>query len=473
MLLKKTANAPGRFRVDLVRLLLVVVVTWCAPTPIRAASGIQPSDGFEIPADFTSGTPLLILDHGDAADDGSITVRIIDNRSGMNRPTDRPAFETRARVELPWPPNPNHKQSFRLHFNDDQPNLPLLGLPAARIWTLAGSGRDKSMLRQYLGLMLAEELRPGRSPRARFCEVISKQGPNGTYQGLFLLSEYEVDGLFMAPRALDGQTALVALNPVTGPGSKPGYQLAYTTPGGPGNDQTVARLRLLESRLASHRASEYYGARDELKLDEFVDTWLLYNVMMNYPQDRAPFYFQVRQDGRIGLEAWWNFESALDNAITPLADDRDLGAAYPWFDHLIMDSDFVGALRNKFFDLNHGPWEPSKVEARIMRLAAELGPALDRDWARWREAYEAEPLAELMTEDADERVRQTFNPVQEIVKIKYTFRQNNSDLRHFMDELRWTKLQFTEGKKSKKNLLLTLGFVATFFFIVRYVGRRM
>ncbi len=461
------------------------VVFWA----ILAAFGLQECGalasetgfGAEVMLDetFDSKIPFLVLDYGYEAaglEAGGVEVSIFDG-SPAGQSGRQAVFAFKAEARPAGSPD-GLKKSLSLSLasgsGSDQGDLiSPLGLPPARGWTLLGSDRDKSMLRTYLAFILAEKLHPGLAPKALFCEVLVKKADGLDYQGLYLFSETVEEGFLKSAEASASQTgqAGLRLTPAEKLEKNSPYRPAYISQ--PENPEAENRYRRLEEGLYSNRSPEFFKAESELELDSFIVTFLLFNTMMNYRRDQAPFYLFTRPDGRVGASPLWQMEASLDNAREAFEPIVTLDRLYPWFDRLLEDSLFISRLRQRYFQLSRNGWGLSDFETLIESLVERLGPALDRDWSRWKEAYQADPPENLLTEEADVRVRQTFTPTQEVLKIKHNFRMNDMVMKGFMDNLRWKEVHFTYGKRTLKNSVLTVTFVIFFFLIVGYARKRM
>ena len=69
-------------------------------------------------------------------------------------------------------------------------------------------------------------------------------------------------------------------------------------------------------------------------------------------------------------------------------------------------------------------------------LASDLGPALERDWERWREYYSAADgayaVSPFVDAEGDRLIRQTASYEQELVKIRHLLRRQDLS---FMEQI--------------------------------------
>ncbi len=473
-----------------IRLLALAALLGPGTALAGGASGVGPADDFEIAADFSSPLPLVVLDYGNAdgtgLDDGTPDLRIIANPDGLSRPGDPPAWEARTRLELEAGPEQAAKGTGHLALRGDADSeraLPLLDLPASPRWSLIGSDRDKMMLRGYLARLLGKDLRPESTPGARYCEVLLKREGKLTYQGLYLLSEYVEAGLFLAPealrsreyvaRALERENRETPEPPATS-GAR-SYEAVYTAPG-VDRDAVGGELSRLTAQLASNDRREFFTALDSLDRSAFIDAYLICRLMMNYPEPGGPFYFHKNKGGPLAAGPLWDFSQALDNTEQPV-DETERKKLFdeidPWFSRLLHDADFITALQDRFFTLERERLSPEKLASWVDVTEDSLGPALDRDWHRWREIYEADDLQPLLTDDGDLRQRRTWTPEQEILKLKYLLRSEVNLLKKDLDALRWKTILFPKGQRTAQSFILVLIFLGGFFTLIWYARRGM
>jgi|GEM_PF-5806128 len=460
-----------------------LLMVW--PTTTFASAAGQLLDDHKLDLGFKSHLPLFIIDFQkpplSEANKPEVWLILVDNKSSLNHISNAPLTKIKATFVPLKNDEARQKTSYRLSLSQELETPlteSLLGLPAADSWTLMGSDQDKGMLRNFLALHLAAGLRRESAPIGKFCEVIFHTEEGYYYQGLYLLTEQVAGGFFTAPRALASQSSPVYSRlEIEGADEEPRYTLIHN--GNPaGLPDSTSIFQQTEQGLSSKKSSEYYKFQSSLDLDSFVDAYLLNLVLMNYPPDSMPFYFFLTDEGRIGSSVLWNFDLALDNSIEFYEIDENFDNTYPWYISILNSSDYINKLRTRFFTLDRGRWNVDEVERFIDEQARYLGPALQRDWDRWSAVYNQHQLADRLVENPatleEERlIRQTHSPVEEIIKLKYSFRSNNLVVKEMMEDLRWKKVFFTEQKKTTKNLMMTSGFILLFFTLVTYAGRKM
>ncbi len=445
----------------------------------RGGTGLAPD--FTVSESFSSQLPLLIIDP--ASDGETAEIRIIDNPGGgPNHPGGEASLRTRARL-TPGGLSPRPERKIRrtlelLTEGGEKNRLSLLGMPESEVWTLNGSGQDKSMLHNYLGLALAERMRPGRVPRARYCEVLHRAGREYVHQGLFLISEYIADGVWMAPRALTGEAYAAKLAaPGDGPAAGRGetFTVVYPSPkSDPARAVAIgAELADLGAMIASGTRHVFMRYASLLAVDDFIDAYILNEIMLNHDSD-APFYWYKRNsDDRIGVSVLWDFDQALDNGAEPAPELAVERISYPWFARLSLSVEFLESLKARFYRLRRSALNPASVDALVDDTAAFLGPALGRDWERWRQVYAEMAAQPLETAYGEALNRDTASVEQELLKIKHHLRVQDGWLRENIMRLQWQDGLFAPGLGGRDTLIYLFLFLFAFFALTSYARRRM
>lgn len=144
---------------------------------------------------LNSNLPIIIIDtKGQIINRDSdiiASMKIVDNKGKRNSITDTDfSYNGPIHIEYhgqssffnDWP-----KKSFNMELIDAQEenlDLPLLGMPAGNDWVLYGPYNDKSLMRNALNYELGRKF-GHYAPRTAFCEVVL----NGDYIGLYILIE--------------------------------------------------------------------------------------------------------------------------------------------------------------------------------------------------------------------------------------------------------------------------------------------
>jgi len=133
--------------------------------------------------------PIIIISHSGSVSDTQIlaTMKIIDNGSGNNQPTDAAKFQ--GNVGFKFRGSSAHpKRSYNVETWTNLPNVSLdtslLGLPAENDWVLLACYTDRSLLRNLLAFKLWEQM-GYYAPRMKYVELIV----NNDYKGIYLFGE--------------------------------------------------------------------------------------------------------------------------------------------------------------------------------------------------------------------------------------------------------------------------------------------
>lgn len=413
-----------------------------------------------------------------------VELRLIADAQGLNRPDGIPVLRSMARFNPPIAmAHPSEKQRHTIQLLVDggiQNSQAILGMPENSVWTLCGSDMDKTMLRNYLAYTLAGEIRPGQVPEARYCEVLYQVGGQYIYQGVYLLSEYVPNGIWITPRSVAGMSYIACpveqdTEETPAPSTFLRFETVYPNTGDNAAEGTAAAAELagIKQSLDSNVTKIYFRYMRTLDVGSFIDSYIITVIMMNYDGD-FPFYcFKKGDDERIGLSPKWIFNQALDNSVIPAAElDEDI-APWPWFNQLFLSADFVDALRHRYFQLLRGPLNPEKLDAMVDEAATLLGDAVQRDWLRWRDTYATASPAPARAHGNYTLERRTFSPEQEVLKIKHNLRFQGSQLRNQLVQMRWRDDLFRSDMNSRRNLFLLVVFLAAFFLITIHARRKM
>ncbi len=481
---------PGAFHAA----ISILVFAFSCPAPnVGAADGVyRVAADFTVAGDFSSRLPLLVIDF-DATVQGVLAktngrvveIAIVDNVAGRpNAPTDEPVL--RAWVELnpaKIPEGMKTERTFKLLApGDGEQRLSMLGMPESGIWTLLGSNQDKSMLRNYLAVTLAAKIRSDWAPEVRYCEVLHKIKGRYVYEGLFLLSEYLSEGVWKAPRALKGKSYLAKyVSPILAEGgvgepAAPRFEIVYPdTKGNPALAKAVeSDLLEVGAKLDSKSRNVFMEYVDLVEENDFIAAYILNEVFLDH-EPNAPFYWIKYDNGRIGVSPLWNFDQSLDNAIEPFDDEESESGeiSYPWFSRLLLSVEYVENLKRTYYQLRRGVLDPDNLDILVEDTVVFLGPALQRDWFRWRQAYAAAAPQLAKTKHGETLVRETHTADQEVLKIKHFLRLQDDRIKNRIMRLRWQEGMFASGLSSHRNIIALLVFLAVFFGVTGYVRRRM
>lgn len=494
------------------RTAVAVVLLFLYPILGRAAAfsgGALMNDETVVEESFSTSLPLVVIEIGQDPnpDDASVRVvfRLIANDGRANHPQDLPAAHSLALMRrLDANARASDKGTYNLRLVTEQGQehlLSFLGMEESGEWLLEGDPADKMMLRNYIGRTLAADVMPGQAPATRYCEVLLGDGRRHYYQGLYLLSEKMADGVRLTREALadrdyvavvdlpdpskteDGETderdaeQIAALRREARhmPLAYGEVRLLNPRPASAGlTDQATDELDRAENTVYSDIADVYFNYIGLHDVDSFIGSFIVNGTMANHGEG-MPYYF-YKQDKRIGALPRWNFTYALDNTVLPALKDASVLDESVWYRRLRLSAGFMSDLRNEYYRLVRGPLKPSRIDSLIDRLVDRLGPALQRDWRRWRALYVGDPrfaLQPVAGEHGAVLERGVATVEQEIVKIKHNLRREGNMLRKSLLESRWDKYQFDYEMNARHNFFMAAIFIVAFFVVAHYARRKV
>lgn len=486
----------------------------------QAAVSQLNSGDYTVRSGFSSHLPIVVLEPASAdVTVGAAAARLLlyDAPGGENTLQDAPAASIAVTMaDTAYPPMTamKGKTSFILELADAEP-VSLAGLPPDKSWLLQGTLRDKSMLRNGIAYELGRILLPESSPQTRFCEVLLRQGGALRYQGIHILAE-NPDRIHQELAAQSGDAVL--LKYTTGQERRgdhivrAGSRIFTVVPMTPG--QTLSQddrrrigieLEKLESLLYSVHPGTFLKYQASLDERSAVNFFILNNIMLNALDTAAPFSLLKSRDGKYQFIPEWEFDTAVDNAperkeplpfeekveeISPPSilsrkvpvwrilenggDISDLrmypvyealnGENFLWFDRLFLSRSFINELYARYHQLRRSHFSPGKLTAMVDGMAAGLGPAMERDWFRWRAEYVPSTSRFALLPYVDgknvEHNRQTTSYDQELVKITHCLREQDLFILAQLEELDWMTADLydksTSGARQAGWALLTL-----------------
>lgn len=456
------------------------------------------AEDFTVDASFESHLPLLVVENSASdAGDAEFTARL----NVYNRPDAknilRDAPQTTLDVLMRKSSNPSAEEDKANYHVELLPaagaatpaRMELAGLPEDSRWLLRGSVRDKSMLRNGLAYRLGRFLFPNATPEFRYCEVLFKRGDRYRYEGIHILAESE-ERIFASLPDRENGTAVLRFFPgqsrrgesAVRAGSKIFSTVQEDGVQQGAGEKAEADLARLEDALRAVRPAAYLRYQSLLDQDSLINLYILNMLMLNADESPVSFYLYSGADGKFRLLPDWTFDEAVDNrpvrnSLLPFEEDfekilppsilsrrvpvwriledggdiRDLrlyplyqamsGENFPWFDRLFLSRSFLSGLYKRYHQTRSGPLAPAKIRATLNGLALELGPAIERDWVRWRDEYVSVQsryaLQPFIDEEGREHIRQTWSLDQELVKINHCMLKQDDFIRDQLERLNW------------------------------------
>lgn len=443
-----------------------------------------------IDKDFTSNLPLIVIDTaGKKPKRGVIwdkdkgynvstgedpyvdsKISIIDDDKGPNSLASTETTNYSAEIKIRGNSSGNYdKKQYLIKLVNEKgksTNENLLDMGKSDEWVLNISFIDKSLLRNYLAYSTAGVLWP-YTPDVKFCEVIWKDGDEYRYEGVYLLmesvsvSKNRVD----LPKYSENSNRIPTLirrdrynengimlnNYATRNGLTPGYlDIEYPSKKNitqKGIDTITAQIDKFESVLYADNWDDFINYRDHIDMKSFVDYFILNEYFMNYDAGYHSTYFYMNYSGKITMGPVWDFDQAIDNdEEQPVKLDTTAFHAAPWFDKILQDPVFTEALIARYTELRKSLLSDEAIESYIEDTIEYLGPAIDRDWARWGYYYEHGDY--FAYQNAEYPNRNTYTHREEVERILKTLSEHAKWMDEHLDSLYQFKMLSLEDAKS-------------------------
>ncbi|MCC8180419.1 MAG: CotH kinase family protein [Planctomycetes bacterium] len=520
---------PGRYRIVSIHALLysICLVRLCLPA-CALAGETGGWDGL-VDESFASHLPILLFEPGGDPDSRTLTVFASEHRA--NSLSDPEATTLTTRVSKIGRQADAGKQSFAIELLSGDASAPasvaLADLPPASRWLLHGSTQDRCMLRRGIAYSLGSVMFPAFTPANRYCEVISLRDGAYRYEGLHILTQ-DLQTVMERMPAENPDKMLLANTPVLqrggeGSGRMDSRDFAVIYP--PVPDEPLSRYPLatrvdaLARALYSSTPNAYLRYASLMDQESAADLYIINAILANTGSPVIPFYLYGERRGPLRFLPAWDFDHAADNARIrrrPLLFEQELpevpapsvlsrrvpvwtvleqggdmaslrihaiyvtmdADAFPWFDRLFLSRPFLLGLRERYLSLRKTLLSPDKTAELVDRIAARLGPALERDWRRWQHHYVSldSPNALLpYTDDEDQlHIRQTKSPDQELVKLRYILNGQDAFLMEQLDRLQWMTVDlFDRTTSGNRQALYSFATIIAFLYLTHILTRRL
>ena len=489
---------------------------------------------FSVTADFASPLPLLVLELSQAGDTSKSVaglMTVYDKPGGANSLGDNPANVSpiEARVWAAATDAGKYKYAIRLAPVGETAAtaVSFAGLAADTQWILYGSLRDKGMLRNGVAHALGRILFGDDAPETRFCEVLVKHGDRYEYHGIHILSAGDQPEEKSSNSG--GGSFLIQYSPGTDRlgnnvvrlGSRIFTVISPSDEGDRAESQRTIAVELakLDNALQSIRPEAFLAYKTTLDQRSAIDLYILNSLTLNALDTKASFRLFKNQSGRLQFLPVWDFDRALDNTPAreyPLpfeekislaeppsllsrrlpvwrtleagGDIRDLrvypayqtldGENFLWFDRLFLSRSFLMELYERYHILRRTVLSPEAVQGMVDGIIAELGPALDRDWARWNREYTAAAgpyaLSPFIDEEGIRHIRQTVSSDQDVVKIRRNLREQDAFLMEQMEQLAWMTVDlYDSGTAGNRQAAYALGVIVGMMALMHLLSKKL
>ncbi|WP_218666209.1 CotH kinase family protein [Streptococcus dysgalactiae] len=268
-------------------------------------------------------------------------------------------------------------------------------------WVLHGPFLDRSLVRNYLSYNIAGEVMD-YAPNVRYCELIV----NKVYQGIYLAVESIEQGkkridIEKSDKKANKTPYIVAWDREHKAKQKLDHYLHYSYQAGvsamdvtyPSQKRlTLGQLDFItkdisriEKMLYSYDFHQYPRYLDR---QSFADYFILNELFRNVDAGKFSTYLYKDLRGKVKL-AVWDFNNAFDNQIESKVDEVDFTLTdVPWFSMLMKDKEFVELVIDRYRQLRQGVLATDYLTAYIDNTIAFLGPAIQRNNAKWGYVYQ-------------------------------------------------------------------------------------
>lgn len=371
----------------------------------------------------------------------------------------------------------------------EENKVSILNMGEDNEWILNGSMADKSMIRNYLPYKIAAQFMP-YTPDNEICEVVIKNGEEYTYQGVYLMGENIKQGKdrvdiekfkkssksnsMLLRRDRYDENDIILDTYATKKELSKRYEsrrymgityigLLYPSKKNVTQDMidyATDEISTIEKILYSGDFDIYSTYNRYIDVDSFVDYFLINEFFGSYDSGNFSTYMYRNVGEKLKMGPVWDFDGAIDNYIhEPLEVDVMAFQIKPLFDRLVRDKAFIEKLENRYAHLRRGVLSDENINNSIDEIVNYIGPAQEREWARWSEEYTKDTDLSVETYyDGEGYVyRNSLEYSGEIYNIKTNLRKHGSAIMNSLDELEGSCIwQTSWSSRADIALLLTM-----------------
>lgn len=385
------------------------------------------------------------------------TISVLDKKGKANSLTDTPVMESCVRMRRRGNSSNNYdKNQYLLKLTDANGNKVkrnILDMGADSEWVLNGSFADKSQLRNYLSYTVAGEIMP-YTPDARFCEVIWKDSDGYQYEGIYLVIEnltvgehrvnlpsfsensenlpflirrdrYDPNGCMLENYAKRNEL-LYGILDIKWPDESVLTKQAV--------QRITDKIDRFEETLFAEDYEEFIKYRDYVDINSFADYFILNEFFLNYDAGYNSTYVYSDYSGKLTMGPVWDYDQAIDNAQENSANLYTTAFhSAPWFEQMLRDPEFTLLIIERYQELRGSILSDEAIQTFLDETIEGLGPAIDREWARWGYYYEHGGYLKQENTSLPDRNTKTFD--EEIDKIKFVLSEHGAWLDEHIDSL--------------------------------------
>ena len=370
------------------------------------------------------------------------------------------------------------KHDYFLSFVDQHS---LLGLSTSKEYLLLGAMNDKSLIRNYIGYIIAAKVMSG-APEISFCEVFIRTSEGDLYQGVYTLVEKSTkDEDILFHRSIQGEginieTYSTRNDPVAGKMSIPFIESLLWSDR---FNEPIGRLSRAEEILYSTDSRTFYMYRERFDVSSFISNFIIGELTQNYAGMNDVYYYYNTETDTIALAPIWNFEQAFDNQILrPAIVDQMYHDRAPYYKQFFKSPRFANEIQDSYLVYRNKVLSEPQLLQIVNDATKQVSSAVQRDWRRWNSYshYKLQTITQLEEKDEILKIpgpfsRQTKTYNEEILRIKYQLREHS-----LHTAVNITRFDFSEQEVSKEivlnsNPVWPILFIFAFFLLVRFVRR--
>ncbi len=403
------------------------------------------TEGQTIPGQPTDNADMFDENITTKAADGTdyinVSVSVIDNEEGNNHLYDKKDFTTRSLFRVRGHSSRRfEKTPYLMKFVDengaDRP-ISVMGMDAHHEWALHGPYLDKSLVRNYMWYNIAGDIME-YAPNVRYCELFL----NGEYRGLYLMTETITNGdncRLKLKKTIKGEKFtgyLVRVDrPVEAELDQPREinvftervkifrdDLAIRYPGK--STLTKENAKEIELDISAFEKSLYsfdhdtedYGFWNYIDVDNFIDYYIINEFTCNVDMGSYSTYMYKRPGEKYKM-CVWDFNNSCNNYFQEVHGSFGfIVAESGYFGMLSKDEEFEHEVIKRYRKLRKTYLSEERLTKYIDDTLEWLGPAVDRNYARWKTAYETDMLSTPKGEAPVERNQHTPEEAKKFLK---------------------------------------------------------
>lgn len=392
-------------------------------------------------------------------------ILIIDQDQDNNHPTDPTTDIIKTKIRIRGNSSKAHnKKNYRLSFiyadGGENKEHGLLGMEPHDEWALHGPYLDRSLIRNYMCMNIAGQILP-YTPDVRFCELFI----NGEYRGVYVAMEtisrgegrvnitpydpgddvssymISVDWYADSPSSIEPFTAYTRMTDfftdteIMYPG-----KLALT----PVVEEYITQqLSDYEKALYSFDYDDKnYGYTTFYHEESFIDYLIVNEFFQNYDAGNISTFFYKDIGGQFSIGPVWDFNNSMDNFSKVMPDFSVIYA--PRFNMMMKDEEFVRRVIDRYHNLRENVLSEEYLLNYIDETVTYLGPAIDRNYKIWDDAFDDERMQPEIQLDDEWRNPESYE--ESIDMLKDYIRRRGS----WLDEHIETLYQYSHESMVKK-----------------------